>query len=82
MQPSKVRKGICAANLKTVLLWVHNYGTAQKADTKAKPHFCAKVRISALVGETGRDFLQVDFFVELFSKKSFRQNDNIEIKDN
>ena len=32
--------------------------------------------------ETGRDFLQVGFFVELFSKKSSRQNDNVEIKDN
>ena len=32
--------------------------------------------------ETGRDFLQIGFFVELFSKKSSGQNSNVEIKDN
>ena len=32
--------------------------------------------------ETGRDFLQVGFFLELFSKKSSQQNNNIEMNDN
>ena len=32
--------------------------------------------------ETGRDFLQVGFFVEIFSKKTSGQNSNVEIKDN
>ena len=32
--------------------------------------------------ETGRDFLQVGFFLELFSKKLLRQTGTMEIKDN
>ena len=32
--------------------------------------------------ETGRDFLQVGFFLELFRKKSSQQNNNIEMNDN
>ena len=31
MQHSKIRKGIFAVNLNTVLLWKYNYSAAQKA---------------------------------------------------
>ena len=45
MQHSKVRKGICAVNLKDVVLWKYNYSAAQKAIAQ-RPRL-----ISALVGE-------------------------------
>lgn len=32
--------------------------------------------------ETGRDFLQIGVFIELFSKHSSKQNNTVEIKDN
>jgi hypothetical protein len=32
--------------------------------------------------ETGRDFFQIGYFVELFGKKSSNANTEIELKDN
>ena len=37
MQHSKVRKGICAANLNDVVLWRYNYIAAQKAVAQKPP---------------------------------------------
>ena len=37
MQHSNVRKGICAVNLKDVVLWKDNYSAAQKAIAQWPP---------------------------------------------
>ena len=54
-----------------------------------KPSFASTLQLGYLHqfdykinDETGRDFLQVGFFLELFSKKSSQQNNNIEMNDN
>ena len=46
MQHSKVRKGICAVNLKDVLLWKYNYSAAQKAIAQ-RPRLISALEICA-----------------------------------
>ena len=44
MQHSKVRKGICAANLNDTVLWKYNYSAAQKA-TAQMPSLISELEI-------------------------------------
>ena len=46
MQHSKVRKGVFAVNLNTVLLWKYNYSAAQKAIAQ-RPRLISALEICA-----------------------------------
>ena len=49
MQHSKVRKVICAAILKDVVLWKYNYSAEQKAIAQ-RPHLISALMIFSALG--------------------------------